>query len=963
MIDKLDNNMMLFMPVHKMGVKYLSRQQLEAVFPDFESLKDKIEVHREFVQEFWCSERTLEKEIVNKLNDQYDIMFDNVYSILGERGSGKTSVIYTVKKHLELDKTNIVLPIIMSELIPESCEVIEWILSLMEKMVKDIQKELNNLKKNCDDYWTECTSNRNKESLISEFETVKELGFSKNYEEKNAESFSAAVIGSERSAQNSFDFSNRLTVFWTNLKNAVKKVKNMEEEPLIYIIFDDVDLVPGKIWELLSTIVKYLSHPNVIVLLTADEEMLYEVVRNILAKKMKSKSNYSQIIKNNYQLTEDWLQDTTHLYIDKILPQATRYYIESFDTCEKRGSFQIQYSKDDSLRNNSEKLKTLRELLADTVKEYASDVNDNSAVNNKKFLYHKKDFLDVYFLFWGSTSRQLENERLLVEEFFSNLKRLRGMRDEKSYIARLYHAVYAFIFSTLHINSMFHDLDAKEWTNNLCKYRPQDWGVYINYVYLQEKFPYIYETEIDSEDVSEQSERINKIISTVKKYTAIYILLFFVENILLIESACHQTRSWKSRSKVHGKLYLIEMLDMITHDNFSLVCSSDAGDYMENFLYVYKNILENPEILLKFDMKNVKAIKEYCYALPRQTDISNIRDKCLSYYMRKNPKWFETFVKLLYMAEHKIYNLTPSVMKELEIRREQRLHDEVLGLLEQDMISDIAKSISENSTDINLSMSEKTININDIENFDIKGLYDAVKIMEKNECLLTMEKLDKDMHSKIKLLFDNKKYVDLLEEMKGTIDELYGKFENYYIKNPDQCVESIRRSQPITNLNFDFTLIKDNKVPIMYMNSYLNALVRQSYEVKEDLLDDYVFESGSYYLRQSQLQYHYHYIRDCLIVNLDSLGDKKNMLKLLVLRKLYNCVSEQYIQVKREIEEKRDFKLVDINKIPYKNFRRKINEILEKKDTELTYVDKLVKGYIKECVSSYIEYIYNRRLE
>ena len=45
------------------------------------------------------------------------------------------------------------------------------------------------------------------------------------------------------------------------------------------------------------------------------------------------------------------------------------------------------------------------------------------------------------------------------------------------------------------------------------------------------------------------------------------------------------------------------MLDMITRDNFSLIRSGDAGDYMENFLYVYKNILESPQILLKFDKK------------------------------------------------------------------------------------------------------------------------------------------------------------------------------------------------------------------------------------------------------------------------------------------------------------------------------------------------------------------------
>lgn len=55
---------------------------------------------------------------------------------------------------------------------------------------------------------------------------------------------------------------------------------------IIYFIFGDVDRAPEKISELLSIIIKYLSHPHVIVITTADEEMFLEVIENNLDKEM-----------------------------------------------------------------------------------------------------------------------------------------------------------------------------------------------------------------------------------------------------------------------------------------------------------------------------------------------------------------------------------------------------------------------------------------------------------------------------------------------------------------------------------------------------------------------------------------------------------------------------------------------------------------------------------------------------
>lgn len=955
MKSESDEKIVSFMPGHKVGVKYLNENQLAAVFPDVESLRNKIETHRQFIRLFW-NERGKEKHPSGRWDDQYNIMFDNVYSILGSRGSGKTSVVYTLKKLFsERNEKDIVLPIIMSELIPESCEIIGWILSLMEEVVQELQKNLNDIQKKSDDFWTGCSSNKNKDNLLNDFETVKELCFSKKYNEGNAESFSTAVIGSERSTQNSFDFSRQLTAFWTKLKNSVKKVNGMGEnkEPLIYIIFDDVDLAPEKIWELLSTIVKYLSHPNVIVLMTAEEEMLYKVVRNILRIKTKSKKDDIQ--------TMEWINKTTKLYVGKILPPATRYYIESFDTCAKKKKFESLQFRDGRIFTDF-----LKDFLVKCVDEHILDMEPK--VSDRNFLFYDKDkFIDAYFLFWGHTSRQLENERLIMEELFQNLKELQGVGEQEEYLLRLYHIVYSFVFSTLHTNSRFHDLNAKEWADGLLKYRSEDWGVYVNYAYLQEHFLAVYDTGIDLEEGLEREARINMIMDTVKENIAIYVMLFFVENILLIEYDKRKELVKQKRAKVHGKAYLVEMLDMIMHDNDSLVCGSDVGDYMQDFLYTYGGILEQPEILLKFDIKSAKTVREYFYALPKETDIK--KGEALARYSKANPKWFETMTKLLYMSNRGLYNLTPATMRELEINRRQKLYDETLQNIEHDMLSNIARHISENISEGKLDKPGKEIEINQGES-DTKKIYGVVRRSAVQDCLATVDKYDKQLCNKIFLLFKQKKYTDLLEEIKNEINILYVRFEKYNVANSEEFKQCIKISCDMANLQFDLTMLQyDNKhnkytIPIAYMNAYMERLLQNSFDVTGSNHSEYVFDDDDYILRKERLQYYYERIKNSLSVELIVQEDKECMLKLLVLRRLYNYAGIQYIQGDMKKEKKKDFKILDIGRIPYVSFTGQINKILETKNTkQKSYVDSLIKEYIKEGVSDYIEYIYNRRLE
>ena len=55
---------------------------------------------------------------------------------------------------------------------------------------------------------------------------------------------------------------------------------------MIYFFFDDVDLAPERVNDLFSVVTKYLAHPNIIVIITADENQIMEVTEINITNRM-----------------------------------------------------------------------------------------------------------------------------------------------------------------------------------------------------------------------------------------------------------------------------------------------------------------------------------------------------------------------------------------------------------------------------------------------------------------------------------------------------------------------------------------------------------------------------------------------------------------------------------------------------------------------------------------------------
>lgn len=665
-------------PVHKMGFKILRENQLKNMFPTYENLFERIDTHRSWVKKLKAIDR-------ESMDYQYNLMYDTVFSIFGSRGSGKTSAVFTLKNMIEQryqSQGDIVLPIIMPEMIPDNCDIISWILAIIEQIVTQLEETLQRQteeKRKLDidnEYFCNCRFKKNNK-LRLEYNQVKELYFSKEYSLRHSESFYAAIGDSEMQIQNGYKFSKAFTNFWTTLKEAIEKIQgNADEiEPLVYLIFDDVDLAPNKVVEMLAAIVKHLSHPNLIVIVTADEELFNEVVENSLRKKlgyddnqikspfMLSKyfySDYDEFVLNEAMEKKRRLSKTARLYLDKILPPSSRYYINTFDTCLKRRSFIERIEK----QNNIDKVIDIESLLQIEINAFIIERTGKETDIYENFLYYRGDakkFINAYLLLWGDTSRQLANQCFLVEELISNLNKIhryyiKHMPDEseleeniwRQMQREMYQQIHHYLYNTINSNGNI-DLDTEEIShivNNLWYLEHDQWPLYINYHYLNE---YYHRKILEMEmSISENWSKITRFIF------GLYTLLFFVENILLIwDNEKDRLTINKGRNRIHGKKDLVNFFDSLAKEGVSLVRNSES-EGVERLLFLYGWMMEKPEIVRNFDITDYSSVKNYFYML--QTEEICTPD-LLKYWSKNNPIWFSNMVQAVHLAYSGIYLL------------------------------------------------------------------------------------------------------------------------------------------------------------------------------------------------------------------------------------------------------------------------------------------------------------------
>lgn len=293
------------------GSKVLTDEGLRSICPNVDEIYSTIENLR---NRFKCNSKTLDNRKIH----------DNIISILGERGSGKTSVMLSIKNKLKSDEvyTDIILPLISPELM-ENNDLLGWIIGYMYKYVKEcgaiwkelgfneknkfierVNKEINkNTNYKSSSYCNEKTENPVRETYKHlQNAYIKRKGEYKdvvgNQAYSNMDNFMDDIKDSLYSDVNVLNKFKRFIQTFILFKKEFAYIKrfynsqntnncnsysgnlhNKEiKEPLIHIFFDDMDLIQKNTLTILRDIFTYLLIPNVIIYISGDYDNFLEKI-------------------------------------------------------------------------------------------------------------------------------------------------------------------------------------------------------------------------------------------------------------------------------------------------------------------------------------------------------------------------------------------------------------------------------------------------------------------------------------------------------------------------------------------------------------------------------------------------------------------------------------------------------------------------------------------------------------
>lgn len=527
---------------NKNGIKLLSESQLKITLPSITLLDEKLQEIRK---------NAYEAKLSSEINMHFDhLKYDNIISILGGRGAGKTSVLKTlIHRYDDTSKFNIVLPMVMPELIDGDEDIFSWIISAMKEHLQNFENKLKCMgqigsteyEQTCKEYnlFERCQFNKNN-GLRKAFQELSDAYFVKKSRNERVligeASESDALISSY-----SFSLISKFADYWTKLAKLYREyiiekeynhrkddTQTVSTTPMIYIFIDDADLKPQIINDLIFLLPKYLSHPNVVVFVSASQKTLKYAVKNHMFRSltgnefrlfdlMEIEQSYmptdecSQTIRLKelrYGKEYDKIDKLTEDILRKIFPIYNRFYIKSFNSYSEK----TQIISDDNI--------TIKELISDALKSFRDEILEkhrcaggdyNISIQDKKLesfsvINNTGELSTSFFLsFLGRYPRDIWSAYFALLDLLSLLREAvssyygqegsykNGEALPDRFINQVYEALDGFLCAVISSNVKFKPFF--RYTKELIIKQMRHWQLYVNYGKILEIFqtPAYYE--------------------------------------------------------------------------------------------------------------------------------------------------------------------------------------------------------------------------------------------------------------------------------------------------------------------------------------------------------------------------------------------------------------------------------------------------------------------------------------
>ncbi len=332
---------------NKIGARCLSDSEAELILPTYKRIYYQIDQFRKEKEQRANSQ----DEDQSSRNPGVTQKTNNI-GIIGVRGAGKTSVLKTIRVHLEREKrdkkskiNDIILPIIIPENMSESGNLMATILGMLGEVIEERNKKEKKEKKN---YNADCIR---KTSLQLKYdEVVKQYTYiQKEYRDILIHQYTTENDYVDRSAKVFSSDTEFINKFNELIDELVKASNQEDNSSLLFLFIDDIDLSTYRCADVVKTLLSYLSNENIVTFISGDLETFEEALsldflrqENVLDKNILDKK-----VGNTTLL--DSKKKLAYEYLKKIIPPAYRYNIKYW-SLEEMGNYCIA----DSVENQGQ---------------------------------------------------------------------------------------------------------------------------------------------------------------------------------------------------------------------------------------------------------------------------------------------------------------------------------------------------------------------------------------------------------------------------------------------------------------------------------------------------------------------------------------------------------------------------------------------------------------------------------
>ena len=460
---------------YRIGAQILSPEMIRCSFQHTEAVLDTIRSIRATaanVHDEYC--RKLREKPNEALMETRG--YTNAISILGSRGSGKTSIILTlqhilrvgyeqwekdwrVETPLSTDEVNIMMPVLVPQDFSDKQPLLSWIISQLQHLAESVLKEIE---AGGNQYWgaqplRDWLPNTNSPTFSSPLaDAVEKLTNSFELRYKNEY---GSLLRDEDQIYHYMDSVERDSNLMLDMLKLISMLidyykyrhcKDSKKEPLLFFVIDDLDMAPQRSNEVLNLLLRYLQHPNVVVLCGWNQEMFQNHLciellktQGVLSGNPNENFGFDDVFMTRQRKRVTAMDSARRLAIDnlkKAFPPAQRFEIRGLSTMQ-RAAFPL-------LSAAGEKdPKAFFELIEETISECIRRCSGKEP-EEKSFLYNNGEPIYVYMRIFDNKSRGMINECKAFDELWKLVHNWDKEKEDLDLTISLHELLNTILFST-----------------------------------------------------------------------------------------------------------------------------------------------------------------------------------------------------------------------------------------------------------------------------------------------------------------------------------------------------------------------------------------------------------------------------------------------------------------------------------------------------------------------------------